>query len=373
LDLNQAVKLIELIKYDDLSKQRFIKVFDNLYEQHKSFASNPLLLTMMFLTYDANGDIPVKTYMFYDRVFETLFHLHDATKAGFKREFKSGLKSDSSLFKNIFSHFCCLTYYNNELSFSYYHLFEIFKKVGGDIFDNDNMFRPKDYITDLVNAVCMLSLDGTEYSFTHRSFQEYFTAFYLKEQIDDKMKNYGLQIIKNDVIKAINDNVFKMLYDMAKEKCEKNILLPVIQEIEQDYTYGDKNDYYLKLFFGRLCSNSFSIDDDFYFSVFCNTDNMETNLLYFLKSIIGNVNFDFHFLQSDQFKYRFYEYCSKGEINYALLKQSDIGKEVMHLSKQREKLEKKFADLASANYSFFALRKEPVPKPQKKIGFRPRQ
>ena len=44
-------------------------------------------------------------------------------------------------------------------------------------------FDSMDFLIDLTNSVCMLIHDGLEYRFSHRSFQEYFAALYLKDQI----------------------------------------------------------------------------------------------------------------------------------------------------------------------------------------------
>ena len=68
--------------------------------KHESFASNPLLLNIMLLTYDNYADIPEKLHLFYSNAFETLYIKHDATKGGYKREFKTKLSSDD--FKRVF-------------------------------------------------------------------------------------------------------------------------------------------------------------------------------------------------------------------------------------------------------------------------------
>ena len=116
LEWEQTIELIHRLEYDVPAKRRFMNALaKGLYSKYKSFASNPLLLTMMFLTYDANAEIPEKKYLFYERVFETLFFKHDATKECYKRELKSKLQYD--LFQTVFSCFCCQTYYSNKYKF----------------------------------------------------------------------------------------------------------------------------------------------------------------------------------------------------------------------------------------------------------------
>ena len=238
----QAMDLIGKLEFDKDIKERFINALDeNLYERHKSFASNPLLLNIMLLTYDNYAEIPEKLHLFYANAFETLYSKHDATKAGYRRELKSELSYDS--FKKIFSYFCFITYAQAKTEFSYDELVAFLKKVS----INKLTFNIEFYIFDLVNSLCVLYKEGLHYKFAHRSFQEYFTALFLKELPDKLMKKMAIQIIHTDVFRISNDSVFDMLYDMAEDRFEKNILLPVLEEIEMDVK-GNKYDFYFDRF-----------------------------------------------------------------------------------------------------------------------------
>lgn len=238
----QAMDLIGKLEFDKDIKERFINALDeNLYERHKSFASNPLLLNIMLLTYDNYAEIPEKLHLFYANAFETLYSKHDATKAGYRRELKSELSYDS--FKKIFSYFCFITYAQAKTEFSYDELVAFLKKVS----INKLTFNIECYIFDLVNSLCVLYKEGLHYKFAHRSFQEYFTALFLKELPDKLMKKMAIQIIHTDVFRISNDSVFDMLYDMAEDRFEKNILLPILEEIEMDVK-GNKYDFYFDRF-----------------------------------------------------------------------------------------------------------------------------
>lgn len=238
----QAMDLIGKLEFDKDIKERFINALDeNLYERHKSFASNPLLLNIMLLTYDNYAEVPEKLHLFYANAFETLYSKHDATKAGYRRELKSELSYDS--FKKIFSYFCFITYAQAKTEFSYDELVAFLKKVS----INKLTFNIECYIFDLVNSLCVLYKEGLHYKFAHRSFQEYFTALFLKELPDKLMKKMAIQIIHTDVFRISNDSVFDMLYDMAEDRFEKNILLPILEEIEMDVK-GNKYDFYFDRF-----------------------------------------------------------------------------------------------------------------------------
>ena len=247
-ELEQAVSLIKKIKFDADVKNRFIsELEDGLFEEHESFASNPLLLTIMLLTFENYADIPEKLHIFYANAFETLYDKHDATKAGFKREKKCKLSFDE--FRNVFSKFCFITYFEGILEFSRDY---IIKKLGL-IAEKRIVFDAEAFLDDLVNSLCILVKDGQSYRFTHRSFQEYYTAFFLKENSDDNMSRLSLALIRKDTLRAAHDSVFSMLYDMAEDRFEQHVLLPALTEAQK----GLKDESLYDLYFRIIVSSIF--------------------------------------------------------------------------------------------------------------------
>ncbi len=79
LDLERATALVEKLPFDDPIKSKFISdLRSELYAKHQSFLSNPLLLSIMLLTYCDIAHIPTKLSLFYDQAYESLFQKHDA-------------------------------------------------------------------------------------------------------------------------------------------------------------------------------------------------------------------------------------------------------------------------------------------------------
>ena len=228
LTLEQAVSLIKKIKFDMEIKNRFLKVLETeLFETHESFASNPLLLSIMLLTFDNYAEIPAKLHLFYSNAFETLYSKHDATKSGYRREMRSILSYD--VFRNAFSCFCFITYSHNKYKFSHDEILSYLSRV---IKLTKVSFDVNDYLYDLVSSLSVLYSEGEYYQFAHRSFQEYFSAVFLKELSDNQMEKLAMQLIRRDRIRASSDSVFSMLFDMAQLRFEKNILLPLLANIE---------------------------------------------------------------------------------------------------------------------------------------------
>lgn len=226
LSKTQAMELVNKIDYDTEIKNKFLSRLEtDLYESHKSFASNPLLLSIMLMTFDNFADIPEKRHIFYSNAFDTLYSIHDATKGGYKRDLKSGLSSQE--FKKVFSCFCFMTYLGDNTEFTRDKLLDFFQSI---IYKPAN-FDKEAYIEDLVSSVCLLYLEGTNYIFTHRSFQEYFTALYLLQMNDEEQKN-ACQFILNYCEGTLRtDSVFEMLFDMNPDRFEQNFALPTLEKV----------------------------------------------------------------------------------------------------------------------------------------------
>lgn len=349
----QAIELVNKIDFEKDIKQRFVNALDaELFEKHESFASNPLLLNIMLLTYDNYAEIPEKLHLFYANAFETMYSKHDATKAGYRREMKSELSYDS--FKKVFSYFCFVTYVQGRTEFSYDDLVVALNKIS----INKVVFEVSNYIYDLVNALCVLYKEGLNYKFTHRSFQEYFVAFFLKELPDESMKQLGRQIIYKDTLRASNDNVFGMLCDMAEDRFEQNILLPILKEYEKDAP-DDKYAFYFNKVVQSIVFDHYPETGDIKIAL-CISMDYSDNILEFIRSYIYRflIKSDYEKEQEQLASDRIFDYLTSNKdyqigteiklndilndhILYDFISETWIGKHVYIMSKLNEQLEVK--------------------------------
>lgn len=187
LSKEQAVELAKKIWDEDEKTREFCRQLeDELFnnKKHREFAENPLLLTMMFLTFMRNNSLPDHLAEFYRQAFEALYSTHDSkNKGAYRREFKCD-KLDAPGFRRILSHFCFQSYFKQDYEFSEEKLLSYFdksiKKFGF------TEVRACNYFQDIKKVVCLLVKDGEEYKFAHRSFQAYFAACYTAEELNDE-------------------------------------------------------------------------------------------------------------------------------------------------------------------------------------------
>lgn len=155
------------------------------FEKHRSFAENPLLLSMMFLTFMQNNSIPNHLVEFYEKAFQALYNHHDSRDKGiYKREFSCN-ELDETGFKRIFSRFCFQSYFKETYEFTEKeltnYLEDSIKKLGYTV-DAVN------YLKDLHDVVCLIIREGNSYRFAHRSFQTYFAAHYTSNSLTDEQQ-----------------------------------------------------------------------------------------------------------------------------------------------------------------------------------------
>ena len=279
----QAISLITKIEYpDEELKDKFIRDLESgLYDRHKSFASNPLLLNIMLSTYNDYAEIPQKLHLFYYQAFDTMLSKHDATKS-YRRKLLSDLSSDT--FKECFSIFCILTYQKAKTEFTSPEIDEIFKKFPPRI---KNVLNIDDFIDDLENALCVLYREGNRYKFTHRSFQEYFVAYFLNIQTDSKMRDYSFRLIKSGKFSTSADSVFPMLEDMSTQRFNNNILIPLLNKFEESKS-GEKDlfEYYILNFPVKIEISLDSGTPSLRLVVYEPHDKLQRFVYYFFKNTI---------------------------------------------------------------------------------------
>lgn len=233
LTKDKALSLINKLEIEDqILKERFIEELDeSLYVKYKSFASIPLLLIIMLITYEMNATIPDNLNDFYDMAFLALFQSHDASKSGYRRDIQSKLSHEE--FKEIFSYIAFNSYYNGEYQFTEAKLLEYIERSLNKF---DKKVGAQDYLKDLDKSVCMIIREGLMLKFTHRSFQEYFAAVFMSKQSDDIQSEIFKMFVRDRRTNIFRQNVFfTAIKIMQPERYEKNYLYAISKE------YKDKS------------------------------------------------------------------------------------------------------------------------------------
>jgi NACHT domain len=222
----EAISILERLDYDVDVKSALIKeVSIENASRHAFFLENPLMVTIMLLTYDQSKDIPTKRSAFYRRAFEALYERHDASKGIFRRDHHAGLPMDE--FERIFSVFCFGTYTNGKLQIPESDLVPLFKEACkiSDIDEN-----PADIAKDAHESACLLVKEGHDYVFCHRSFQEYFVAVFLRDYRSDDIQ----ELYDSALSRGQGENVIEFIYEMDRHSFDVNYVIPHLHRIIKD-------------------------------------------------------------------------------------------------------------------------------------------
>ena len=241
----QAKELIWKLDFPYVTKKRFTDLIDDkVFEKYESFISIPLLLSILFFTYEDNTMLPETLQEFYKRALDTMLYQHDNDKEGLIRKLESRLTYEE--FKEIFYNFCFRTYFKDTYSFTETSLIN---NISASLKKTNKSVDEHAYKRDLVDISCMLIRDALEYIFIHRSFQEFFAAHYVSQLPDEMQRQFCIRFIAacDEKMVTIKENAFafhrdekvldfmKMLCSIESKRFDSIVLLPILEKVHNMY------------------------------------------------------------------------------------------------------------------------------------------
>ena len=240
----QAIQLASKIRIEDEKAKEFCHQLDeNLYDKHKDFAENPLLLSMMFLTFMRNSSIPDHLADFYRNAYDALYSIHDShDKGSYRRDFQCKTLDEDN-FKRLFSHFCFQSYMKEVYEFS---KDDILSRIDKSIKKLKlDCIKPTDYLTDLRNVVCMIIKDGDIYRFSHRSFQAYFAAYYTSSALTDEQQKQLFDSIFSNISYWNKGDYDILLAQIEPERFVVNALEDGLRILQKEAANTSDPDMYI--------------------------------------------------------------------------------------------------------------------------------
>ena len=216
LERGDVIRLIENLDFEPKIQKKFIqRINSEIFEKHLSFLSSPLLSVLMLITFRDNATIPENLNTFYEHAFITLFNQHDALKDSFVRDRSLSFEE----FRKLFSTFCLFSYFEGKTEFNDVE-FRFF--IDHSINYHKMQISTERAIDDIQESVNLVYKDGLKYTFIHRSFQEYFSAFCTVSIFDEKRS--GLFEI---FASRREDATLQLCYEMSPELVIRHYISPL--------------------------------------------------------------------------------------------------------------------------------------------------
>ena len=121
------------------------------------------------------------------------------------------------------SAFCIITYLKERFSFSRTELREALQAA----LNLEKFSINIDHLTnDMIESTCLIQIEGTDYIFTHRSFQEYFSAVYIS-----RSPAVGARRLLDRVSARQTDDVIQMAHAINRGLVERDWVIPTLTEV----------------------------------------------------------------------------------------------------------------------------------------------
>ena len=172
---NQTIAVIEQSQHhDSFIKSDFLKrLQDGSFSSYQSFLEIPLLAIILLMSYEEHLELSDTATSFYEQAYEVLYRRHDRTKGLLRKSF-SGLARED--FRKVLSAFCYKSLVDNHISFTEEELSYYFSRACAI---TELTADPTALSVDIVESVSLMQRDGLKIYFIHRSFQEYFAAYFV--------------------------------------------------------------------------------------------------------------------------------------------------------------------------------------------------
>jgi len=232
--------LIEKIVDDVENQKKLIESIRSSSFEVRSVLTTPLMVILYIKQYTFGFSVPKHVSDFYKNIFDVVTFTHDKSKGIEKRKSFSNLSQDQ--LEKVFERFCFETFLVRKTVFDKSFFIELLKKSIRKIgisTDIDYM----DLIDDYTRFACLILRDGADFTFIHKSIQEYYVASFITNLPEASAQDViNKKFIKQNFFKFMNTNYLDFLEVLKPYFYKKYYLLGGINLYEEEVKFSFKND-----------------------------------------------------------------------------------------------------------------------------------
>ena len=226
LDTEEAYELIrKYAEEQEIGEQLILKLEEPSSSSVHEFLENPLLVSLLFKSYEYKQTLPLKKPIFYRQVYDALYETHDITKGdSFIRKKNSGLDSDE--FHRVLRALGFLMFRAETLADTkdpwLKYISEAKDRCAG------LEFKVSDFFLDLTTTVPLIARDGQDYKWSHKSIQEYFAAQFICLDTKGRQADLLRHIVASPNLSR-KMNLLDLCYDTDYKTFRDTIIYDLIQ------------------------------------------------------------------------------------------------------------------------------------------------
>lgn len=227
LSFNEGRQLLK--KYiSENNDINFYKQLETNKASLQTFLETPLLASLIYRAYIYKQDIPTNKVDLYTRVYHALFEEHDANS---KENFSRGGMISKVTLDNILNEFAFKNWKTLKVEYNEIEFLDNLKTI---IQNHNISLDPSSLSKILTEKTCLLSTNGNQYFWSHKSMQEYFMA---KRINTHKKKEEIIDILLENSSKYIN--VLSFLYELETSLVRSKIYKIFLDEFDIYKNYPD--------------------------------------------------------------------------------------------------------------------------------------
>ena len=242
-DNDQSMNLIDrILAYQGQlgERDKVIQYISNGFlKKDGVFASHPLLLTYVAMTYPSYSRYNDNPSLFYKATYEALLSGHDDNKKPYDRVFMSVDNADQ--FSAVFKQFCAMSYKDGVLQFDT-NTFDayFYKLTAHQRFENPHKMTLKNFKHDVCSTACMMYEQDVDIFYIDPGFQEFLFAEYYYQANEVEMDELVHSLSKTSFANLGRFDALDMLCASSELKFKTHVLLPFLEDI---YTSDDAESF----------------------------------------------------------------------------------------------------------------------------------
>lgn len=238
MDKNLVGQYIDKLPDNSIRKNEVKKriLEDDYYNRHRELVGYPLMLAVILLTFDYNGELPINRRSFFSKIFSTMLITHDREKEVIvERRIQSCLSQED--LEKLWRIFCFITYMQNIITFDEYSINKsvdiAIAKFTGNYPKKYPELKRGGFLNDVINILCFIVEEGPNYDFIHRSFQEYYAAEFMLGLREDVQKRIFLE--DRNIFYSENKELLQYLRMIDEDKYIYTCIAPIVSDLLEKY------------------------------------------------------------------------------------------------------------------------------------------